>query len=138
MFSRKMNQTTQKKSFFYCLFFEKTNMVGWKKVVKIYYLTKLSGKTKSYIAHLCFHEKRIKSFKILSMCFSWKQYGCKKNSRKFIFNQDFMQILPWPPYVFTKKSCLFIFCMFSSWKQYDWIQKFVKNCFFSADFLTKL
>ena len=58
MFSQKIYQITQKKSFlfFYCLFFEK-KIYCIKKVVKIYSLTKLSGIKKFYIAQLYFHEK---------------------------------------------------------------------------------
>ena len=77
-----------------------------KKIVKIYSLTKLSGKTKSYI----------------TIFWNKSQYGWMKISQKIIFNQDFRQILPWPTICFHEKIFLVHFAVcFFSWKQCDWI-----------------
>ena len=110
MFSRKINQLTQKKSFlfFYCFFWKK---ILYEKSRENLFFNQDFRKNKILHCTAVFSRKRIKSFK--RGFFYWMCVFHEYNMvvRKFIFNQDFRHILTWPPYVFTKKSFLFICCI---------------------------
>ena len=87
-----------------------------KKVVKIYSLTitKLSGKTKSYIAQLCFHEKRIKSFKISFFVYCVLYNMVVRKIRENLFLTKISGKSYLDHHMFSRKSlsCSFVVCFF--------------------------
>ena len=100
---------------FLLLFLKKTYCM--KKVVKIHSLTitKLSGKTKSYIAQLCFHEKRIKSFKISFFVYCVLYNMVVRKIRENLFLTKISGKSYLDHHMFSRKSlsCSFVVCFFS-------------------------
>ena len=100
---------------FLLLFLKKTYCM--KKVVKIHSLTitKLSGKTKSYIAQLCFHEKRIKSFKISFFVYCVLYNMVVRKIRENLFLTKISGKSYLDHHMFSRKSlsCSFAVCFFS-------------------------